>query len=444
MTKFARINISVNSLGAAGAGFARVLHLAEHAAFAPRWRAYSGMDGVQADFALGTAAYAAANTAFLQDSPRPKDILIGRRTPGATPQVETLTVGAIVAGRSTIKLGQDTIDLDVVAADTIATARASLLALLQASDWPFTFAAGGAADEITATANWAGHAYTFTGGGILSSATTTPAVGSVETIATALDAIKASGADFYGVTIESRLPADITAARAWCETNEREFFGMTDAADVADPAIDTDPASVAKGVSSEALYVGWHHKPWLFPEVSLAAAFLAVDMDTNATTPNFRILPGIPPTPPEILTATVLEALQNKNVWHYAQVGIDGKGTFGGKVSSGEWLAVVTFKAFLSARLGERLFGVAQSQAQAQSKIGYDTSGLGLVSAAIRGVLSDSEDAGHVDAGFTVGVPRLEDTDPADREGGELPGVTFNARLTGAVNNIDVQGVLTF
>jgi len=89
-------------------------------------------------------------------------------------------------------------------------------------------------------------------------------------------------------------------------------------------------------------------------------------------------------------------------------------------------------------------------------RVPYTTAGIEEVKQAIRGPLAegvqreviqpsgDTDDGDLGTIGYTVGAPALSDISDANKAARHLPGVTFQARASGAIQSVTISGVLTF
>jgi hypothetical protein len=115
--------------------------------------------------------------------------------------------------------------------------------------------------------------------------------------------------------------------------------------------------------------------------------------------------------------------------------------TFPGTVPLGEWVDTVRGLDWQRARMQEELFAIQT----ANQKVAYTDDGISLVNAAIYGVLNEG-----VERGFyarnpkpVVTTPLAAATSSSDRSNRVLNGVTFSARLAGAIHTGSVTGTAT-
>ena len=115
-------------------------------------------------------------------------------------------------------------------------------------------------------------------------------------------------------------------------------------------------------------------------------------------------------------------------------------------MASGQWIDEVRGIDALTARIREDQ--LALRLAQPNGKLPFTANGIDLVGAALKGSIKaftttpttprllDSSPAPSI---FT---PAIEDVSAADRAARTLPGVTFSAKLSGAINAGEVTGTV--
>lgn len=444
----AKATITTSSVSVGRAGFSTLLILGQHARFLDRFKIYGGStpldDMITDGFTTDDAEYSAAVIAFSQLYKRPATVLIGRRAvAGADAQDSTVTITAAVDGYTyKLGLGYDFVEYVAGAADTITTIRDALLALVY-STWPFT-AATSSTDAIAFTGKWIGVDFTFRiSGANMSTAVVQAAVAPTESVDDALAAIKADGATFYGLAATSNLTADVAALVAYAEPRGYLYSWRTDSADVADAGITNDPASTFKAAARFQTYGIWSFAPWEFPDVSLTAGRLAVNLDQTATTWELMTLPGVRTSPDNVLTTTMKAALKGKNVLWYEEAG--GQPVVRNtKVASGEWIDVVVGIAWLTARIQENAFAIMKGATLAASKLDYtNQGGVAVLETSLRRDLQRAVDTGFIRDGYTITPPDVDTLTSAERATRELPAIQFQANIKGAIHVANFTGVLT-
>lgn len=253
-----------------------------------------------------------------------------------------------------------------------------------------------------------------------------------------LDDLLVADPDFYALAIDSFAQGAIGTAAQWAETNRRLFVAQTADSACADPSEEEDLLSGLKDLS-----LG-HTTPWYYPAIAAADGWLAAGIlgDRLPATPGsdtwaYKTIAGVTVLPPST-TARAAVLAKNGNVYERKKgVAI----TFPGKVSLGEWVDVVRGLDWTRMRQQEALFALQL----ANPKIAFDDEGIGLVSAALYGVLDEGVANGLYAANPKpfVNAPLASATSSGDRSARRLTGVAWGARLAGAILTADVTGTAT-
>jgi len=244
--------------------------------------------------------------------------------------------------------------------------------------------------------------------------------------------------DFYGLALDSNSQAEVAVAAAWAETNRRLFAYQTADSGCGVAGTTTDVMSVLKAASYG------YSTGWFYPAIALADGWLAAGLlgnrlprDPGSDTWAFKTIAGVTARP---ISTTARTAILAK----YGNVYETRNGvavTYPGKVAMGEYVDTVRGMDWQRARMKEDLFALQT----ANEKIAYTDEGIALIGGAIFGVLTEG-----VARGFyaenpkpVVTTPRAAATSTTDRSNRVLNGVTFSARLAGAVHTATVTGTAT-
>ena len=86
----------------------------------------------------------------------------------------------------------------------------------------------------------------------------------------------------------------------------------------------------------------------------------------------------------------------------------------------------------------ERIFGVQLNA----PKIPFTNAGIGRIVTEVRAQLEDGRTVGGIDPDvpFTVTAPLASEVSSADRAARVLSGVEFNAKLAGAIHQLEISG----
>ena len=223
--------------------------------------------------------------------------------------------------------------------------------------------------------------------------------------------------------------ADHTAIAAYIETTEK--FYVLHSADADAPTVTADLGSALKalgyertfGIYSSNAAIGVPAAGWLgrFAPQQLGSTIWLYKPITGITPDNF--------------TTTQLTNLNNKNWNSYTTV----EGTpvvFGdNKVFGGEYIDVMLGVQWIITRMRERVWGTLLNS----RKVSFDTAGIAKIESDIRSVLAEATDLGILAADFApvITVPNALSLTSAQRNSRILTGVTFEARLAGAIQKVD-------
>lgn len=267
-----------------------------------------------------------------------------------------------------------------------------------------------------------------------------------ETIVEALISINAINSGWYGIVLLSRENADILAAAAWTEANEKLLLASS-----SDPTIltnvTTDIGSLLKAQNYNRTAI-WYHADagteWL--EVALAADRFTYDPGAE-TWANVR-LTGVKV---DALTESQAQIAHSKNVNTFEQfrnLGLTQRGT----VASGEWIDVIRFRDWLKDRIQT---GVVDVLVKADGKIPYTSAGIQVIVTALRAALDagvtaggiapeETDDQDRVLASYQVSYPGLAEISDGVKSRRLLEGIKFSARLAGAIHTTDITGTLSY
>lgn len=134
-------------------------------------------------------------------------------------------------------------------------------------------------------------------------------------------------------------------------------------------------------------------------------------------------------------TATEESYLQSKNANYYTTVEDDSVVFGDGKVVGGEFADVLLGSVWLEVRMGERIWGLIK----AQNKINYTNAGISMVEIKMREVLDEAVAMNILTADdpIRVVVPNANNIPSSTRNTRILSGITFEARLAGAIQKVD-------
>lgn len=259
-------------------------------------------------------------------------------------------------------------------------------------------------------------------------------------LASDLTAIRAEDDDWYCALLDSNSSAEILALAAIIEPLTPKKILVAQSADIAvlDPDSITDVAYLTADRDYFRTHVSFH--PGIATADSWIAAALvgnALAYDPGSVTWVNRELVGVSSWGPTSADRTALLA---KNCGSIETVA-GRKVTFGGKVGGGEWLDIIHGLDWLHARIGERIFGLLASAADA--KIGFTDKGIARVHAELRAQLTEASAApSNLLATWSTTVPTAASLSSSQRATRVLPNVTFIATVQGAIHAVNVAGTV--
>ena len=283
---------------------------------------------------------------------------------------------------------------------------------------------------------------------------------SSESYSQALTAISGFRDDFYAIAIQSN---DLAIQTAFATSilglaGEKIAFFRTSDANTLNSGSSTDIASVLKANDNDYVHVTYHYNTYsgtntagLFPEMAYMGVILAITESPTFAPGSFawhnQAVKGItssfnPINGKKSFTQTERNVLEAKNADAFEDDG-ENKRSLGGKMAGGEWGEVIHGTAWLKTRIGEDMYQLLVTKADAQQKVTFDVKGIKEVEQTLRSRLLLAVQSDFIDSDFTVSVPKLEETLAADRANRILKDVKFTARLKGAVKFIDVKGTLS-
>ncbi len=398
-----------------------------------RARIYTSIAGVTTDgFATGGVTVAAA-TRFFAQSPKVRQIVVGRRE-----NLTTMSIVCTVANvfNSTKYIctvnGEDfgfTSDTDA----TDLEIAAGIVGAINGGAEPVT-----ATDNVDGTfdidADNAGEIFTLVlNRDQITQDDQTPEAGIVADL-TAIRTALTGNDDWYVVVSDSHATLELEALALHIETLLK-FFPMSSADDdipagtAGNLALTLQTADYAR---SECQY---HENPHTFPEASWSGAVLP--KDPGSVTWKFKNLPGVAVS---TLTPTEIGNLKDANCNYYIRDAGNNYMTEG-YTPSGEFCDVTRFIDWLTQRMKENVF-LALINAD---KVSYDDPGIGIITNEVWGVLRQGQSQNGLaeDPPPTVTAPDAVDVSSADRAVRLLSDVEFTGRLAGAVHAVDIFGRVT-
>lgn len=266
-----------------------------------------------------------------------------------------------------------------------------------------------------------------------------------ENVDAALDRANAAG-DFYGVYVLNASTADLMKAATW--VNEREKLLAYQYTDIESNPFNNGTnlrvfgmfSGNADGYTSENLPDGNKYAGIAF----MARCFV---YQPGSETWDKKEVADVVPSALTSAQKLDIQAANATVVLRYAGKNV----TIGGKTVGGEWIDVIRFRDWLKNKVQSNVFA-AQVE---NTKLPYTDKGIGVIKSAIISALDEGVAVGGIPEtefdsngqpvyGYTVSVPLASEI-PADKKQSRvLSGITFSARIAGAIHVTEISGTLTY
>lgn len=444
--RIVNVQISLKTAGITQMGFNTILVAGPHVYGLPRVLIYDSPDGMAADGFLSTdPLYIAASDAFSQ-TPRPRQVKIGRR------QVDVVKIepNKIVDNvEYSLEISTKAADGSVTktkhvyssGAGATANAIASGLQALISADATAPVTAMAAAGVLTLTNKQPGRAFAVKPSSNLSIKEVAP----VSVIGDDLSAIALEDNDWYGLAITSRAQADILAAADWVEAREKIMGCSIAEPGAIDAASTADTGSKLKDGNYYRTYWFYHSDAATdYPELAIMAKSFSLEPGQE-TWANQRLSA----VTTDKLTETQAQAVFRKNgntFEPFRNITI----TQNGKTAGGEWIDIIRFRDWLTEEIRVRVF-----QRMIDNKIPYTDDGIAIIENEMRGALALGQRRGGIAPteydddnkeipGYTITVPSSFEISTNDKANRLLKDISFTARPSGAIHLVEIQGTLTY
>jgi len=426
------ITLESQAITRQGFGIGLIVGTTKH--FIERARSYASTSEMTDDGFVSTDAEYIAASAYFAPSPRALSVVIGRRT--VDQAVLTITTVVLNTDYTTTINGTDFI-FNSGATPTAEAIAAGLVAAINLGSEPVT-----ATDNLDGTydldADVAGVAWTLE---VDSNQTISPYV-PTDTIADDMDAIlnyTTTGGivSWYAVCELLHDPAEVIQLASWAETNKKLYFSSSSDTDIITVPASTDTTSVAALIAAASYTysnVMYHSDDLSYPEATFMGTGLPYDPGTINWA--YLTLSGVAYV---LLTDTERQNALDKRANIYVQRygrSITEFGTVGDVVYG--YIDVRRTVDWLQARIAENLFSLLASAL----KVPYTNQGIEQVKSNVLNTLNIGVETDAIAATPvpTVTAPKAFDVDPVDKAARLLPDVDFTCTLSGAINNIKVNG----
>ncbi|WYN05073.1 tail sheath protein [Pseudomonas phage UNO-G1W1] len=423
LTDIIEINISRETAAVAQTNFNVPMFVSAHTRFAERSRTYSSLTAVAEDFLPSDSAYIAAQKLFGQVL-KPSQIVIGRRLVPSS----TINITTVAAGSYTLTINDLVFTFVATGADTAITIAAGLKAAYDVTPISGVTLTDNLDGTLT-IASAIGYSLEVTSN---MSSSNSP---SVESWVTTINEITTENNTWYAIMIESHLEADVLAVAGQIEGMKKIFATSSSSSDIKTTAT-TDTFSKLQDLGYQRTFGMFSATANTeYPECAWVGYQLQEQPGSNTWA--YKALSGVTVS---TLSDTESTNIHTKNGTTYETVG-GLNSTIGAKMFGGEWIDVMIFVDWLEQRMKERLW----SRLANSKKIPYTSAGAAIIEAEIRAQLNDGIRVGGLSASPapTVDVPDVLTVSVNARAQRIFEGITFEARLAGAIHFVKISGTVT-
>jgi len=259
----------------------------------------------------------------------------------------------------------------------------------------------------------------------------------------ALNAIKKANNGFFAVTTSARTMVEQQEIAQWAETNKKLYCIET-----GDPTIvDEETGDIGawiKLMNLDFSFTFYHpdcapgangkitdNDP--FPGVAAFGSILT--FQPGSATWMFKDFKAVPTY--ELETGP-FETATAKNVMLYLLVA-DVPTTFWGKVGCGEYIDIIHGCEWLKARIQNKVF----TDLKKNKKVPFNDRGITVIKDALRNALQEGIDVAELLESYTITAPERIEVPEDERGKRNLPGVSFEAPVQGAIHTAKIRGNIT-
>lgn len=431
------LSIQAGSVSVPRAGFGTGLILSYTATWAERVRTYKKFSDVSADFAVTTSPEYLSAQAYFSQSPRPKQLKIGRCALPPT-QVYVLTPTAANTTDYVLVVSGEAVTTTTITVTSDASATvAEICGLLETAINGVTgFSAVATAvdgtTEVTITADATGNWFSL--------APKNPTLLKVEQthvdpgVATDLAAIQVEDPDWYGLLTNYNSSAMVLAADAWIQTNKKIYqFDVNESEAVTTAVTNGDTGDAIKTLVRARTQASYHWNPAEFFSAAWMGRLFALDVNAD---PAYKILTGI--------TVQALTSSQRVNLLARNMSFVETVATknvpFDGKTGDGDYLNVQRGLDWLDDDMKKEVFeNLIAPDVFPFTDAGGQSLGSAMQASLDRGVRNGVLAA---DPAPTVFVPLVADILAADKDARTFTGLEFTATKLGAVHKANIVGTV--
>lgn len=242
-----------------------------------------------------------------------------------------------------------------------------------------------------------------------------------------------NGEQFYAVVMTSLVDADVLAVAAAVETQSKIFATISADTDIKADA-NNNILKQLNALNYNRTYLMYTERPTDWANAAWLGRMLP--LQPGSATWAYKELIGINDN--SNLNATERANIKLRKGNYFTELaGIEV--TFLGTMVSGEYIDVIHgldwLEAFIQENIAELLI--------AAPKIPYNNNGIGLVENSLRASLQEAVLRGIINQDFIITVPDILNVSSANKAARLLTDVKFTATLTGAIQNIVINGSVT-
>lgn len=235
--------------------------------------------------------------------------------------------------------------------------------------------------------------------------------------------------DFYYLTCVEQGNEEITVLADWISTSDRLYGATTSSKEL---------AATLKGLYDN-LFLVVHDKPEKYVAEGLIST--CAPRKIGSFTWTFKNVKGVPAVGYD--NTTVNEIQKNNASTYIEEAGILMNSH--GVVTNGEYIDIIQATHFLKARMAESVFRLLALT----EKVPFTDPGIALIVAEIENVLnlSTKQDIIAVDDAdnplYSITAPRAAEVQKNTKAKRILPDVKWRAVIAGAIENVEIRGVLS-
>lgn len=244
-------------------------------------------------------------------------------------------------------------------------------------------------------------------------------------LTTALDTLVKTNDDWYYLTCPRQVDADITALSNWTKTKDKIYVASTSS------------KTLATTLVSERTFLMVHDTPAQYPGEGLMGQLAPQQIGSYTWT--FKTINGITPA---AYNTTDVSTIHTNHACTYVTVGgvnISSNGV----MTSGDYADIIQASDYIKARMTEAVFGLLVRN----PKVPFTDAGIAMVVAEVENTLKDAYNNGIVadqDGSplYTISAPTRATVSANDKANRTLPNVNWTVTIAGAVEDVEINGVL--